>query len=110
MTWIFNILRKVRDLWGYRHEPEHLRRLAELYWRILLIVAGILVLLATLYGAGKFREVLRGEAENPLKSSGGALPILVQKDLQAILEGFSARATQHEMFKKSPPKVTDPSR
>ena len=110
MTWLWNILGFVHEVWAFRHEPEHFRRLADMYWGLLLFLAFSVVISASVYGALKFLETTRGNGEDALAPSGGGLLLLNKRDLQATLDGFAARSAAYEAFKTNPPTIVDPSR
>jgi len=111
MRLITNMWAHTRDLWGYRHEPERLRILADFYWRVLLVLAVSIVVGAALYGGMKLLTALgSGEGEITLSPSGGGGAVLNRADLQATLEGFATRQAQYEFLKKNAPKIADPSK
>jgi hypothetical protein len=75
----------------------------------LLLIAAFAILGAILYGAMRFMGTSDGR-ESPLGESAGGLPLLNQKDLQAVLDVFDARAARYESLKTAPPQIADPSR
>lgn len=106
---LLHIWGHIRDTWQYRHEPEKLRTLADVYWRTLLFVA-VLVLAGLMFYAGlKFYSMFVEPEENPLLSSGGII-LLNKADLQEAVEAFQNRQAKYEFLKRNPPKITDPSR
>lgn len=109
MTWLTNTWNYMHEIWSFRHEPEHFRRLADFYWRALLLIAAVAILGAVSYGTMKFIGAFEGE-ESLLGESSGGIPLLNQRDLQAVLEAFDARAARYESLKSAPPQITDPSR
>lgn len=109
MKFFTNIWNYTREVWSFRHEPEHFRKLADFYWRALLVLAALIVIGSGTYGVMKFMAALQ-EREDALGPSGGGVPLLNKKDLEATLEGFAARAAAYESFKTTPPKIADPSR
>lgn len=109
MMWPLHIWKYLRDTWQYRHEPENLRLIADMYWRILLALA-VLVLLSLIGYAGlKFYEVFGKTEENPLLTSGGGI-FLNPKDLESVLEGFAKKKKDFEFFKRNTPILADPSK
>ena len=111
MKWIIHLWAHVRDVWSYRHEPEHLRVLAGAYWHILLITVACGAASVALYGGLQFLSV-RGMGEKVVGSlpSGVASTPLNQKELQATLEGFDARKERYEFLRTNRPEIADPSK
>lgn len=110
MKWVTNIWGHLRELWQYQHEPERLRRLADLYWHALLLLAAIVITGSILYGGIKLFAALESEEESsPLSSEGGGI-LLNPAHLEETLNGFAKRKADYELFKKSPPAIADPSR
>ena len=110
MKWIHSTWTHIRDTWSYRSEPERLRILIEAYWRVLLGMAGVIMICAVLYSSVNLISALgRGEGK-PTLSSGGGGAILDRAGLQAVLSGFAERGTNYESLKKNPPAIADPSR
>jgi len=109
MRWLKYMWGCIRDTWQYRHEPEKLRTLADVYWRTLLFAAASVLAGITLYAGLKFYTVFGEGGENPLLSSGGGI-LLNPADLQVTMEGFGKRQADYEFLKKNPPRIADPSR
>jgi len=109
MTWLTNIWNTAREVWSFRHEPEHFRKLADFYWRALLVLAALTIMGFAAYGMMKFMDSLTAN-EDLLVASGTGVPLLNQRDLQATLEGFEARRARYEALKVSTPNIADPSR
>ena len=110
MTWITTIGVHLRELWEFRHEPEHLRRLADLYWSTLLVLSAGTIVAGGLYGGAQFFAALGGGGQTAAPSSGDRDVLLNSAHLKETLEGFAARRADYELFKKSPPPIADPSR
>ena len=96
-------------MWRYRQEPEQFRALAEVYWRGLLFLAGIIILGALAYGSFKLLAIL-SENKNTDALPPEGRPTLNRAELQAILDGFAGRKERYEFLKTNPPKVVDPSK
>ncbi len=111
MRWVTHIWSSIRDTWQYRHEPEKLRLLADVYWRALLVVASLVFVSLVSYGGMKFYTLFDEGEETPLLSGGSSGILLLDPGaLKATLEGFEARRTRYEFLKKNPPRIADPSR
>lgn len=110
MTWLWNIWGFVYEVWAFRHEPEHFRRLADIYWGLLLLLAFAVVISTSVYGTIKFLETTRENEEDALTPSIGGVLLLNKRDLQATLDGFAARSAAYEAFKTHAPPIVDPSR
>ena len=109
MRSITTIWKRLRDAWGYRHEPERLRVLAGTYWRFLLFIAACIIVSVTLYGGTKFFAAHGNSGDSDFTPTGGG-NILKPAELQAVLDGFVAREVQYESLKKNRPSIADPSR
>ncbi|MBI4079943.1 hypothetical protein HY414_01825 [Candidatus Kaiserbacteria bacterium] len=110
MSIFAHIWSSVRDLWQYRHEPERLRVIAEVYWRLLLLLSVLVLTGLIVYAGLKFYAVFSGGEENPLLGSGGGGISLNAAELNETVTQFGARRAQFEFLKKNPPKIADPSR
>lgn len=97
-------------IWHYRYEPENLRKLADVYWWLLLVLAALTFIGLAAYSGIKFYEVSDENDGVPLLSSGGGGIMLNHADLQSALEAFDTRKAQYEYFKKNLPAISDPSR
>ncbi|MBI2610600.1 hypothetical protein HYW60_01535 [Candidatus Kaiserbacteria bacterium] len=110
MRWLKRLSACIRDTWQYRHEPEKLRVLADMYWRMLLILAALLFLLLAIFAGVKSYSIFEEEVETPLLSSGGGSIPFNTGELESALEQFEARRTHYEYLKKNPPEIADPSK
>lgn len=99
----------IRDIYANRHEPEQIRKLADIYWYTLLSFAVLVVLLATIYGMLELTSLLRSAGAS-LESvfSSQPHPALNRSQLQNTLDEFQARRQLFESFKTHTSKVTDP--
>ena len=104
-----NFWPRAKSLWQNRHEPEHLRVLADAYWNTLLLVTALIVIGAALYGGLKLYILMRPSENNIVLSRGGGA-VLNRQDLQATLDGFAKRKEQYDFLKKNRPPIADPSR
>lgn len=110
MIFLIHLWSSARMIWHYRHEPENLRKIADVYWGMLLVLAALTFIGLAAYSGIKFYEVFDENDEAPLLSSGGGGIMLNRADLQSTLEVFDTRKSQYEYFKKNLPAISDPSR
>lgn len=90
-----------------RHEPESMRPLAEVYWRMLLLIGLVLVVGVLLYGASEFFGVIANlSSDGPAKSRPAAT--LNRNQLQDTLQALHQRTQNFD----APPATTipDPSK
>ncbi|MDB5237961.1 MAG: hypothetical protein JWM46_231 [Candidatus Kaiserbacteria bacterium] len=99
-----------KDLQAYyaaRHEPESMRPLAEVYWRMLLMIGFLMVFGVLAYGTGEFFGVI-----NNLSSADGSsathAATLDRNSLQNTLEVLDARRARFDAAPSA--AVSDPSR
>lgn len=104
------MLRYVGDALSSRHEPEGVRTLSNLYWRALLLVAFLVVVLILTYGMWGLLRVL-GDLSAAVKAPAPAAPILDRRLLDATVEGIQVRRGQFEVLGAGSDKaILDPSR
>ena len=101
---------RMHDAYAARFEPEGQRSLAYLYWRSLLAIAGVLLVLAVAWGLWNLFDVFTLIASEPDTSP---LPkaALDRGALLNVVQGFEARQTQWNELTGSPaPSIPDPSK
>ena len=92
------------------YEPEYTRALASLYWRTLLVLAFIVVVLVFLYSTWGLLRVL-DNLSSALDTSAPPPPALNRAELNATIRAFEMRKTQFEQLKANPPlTIPDPSK
>lgn len=110
MTPLLHLWGALRDTWQYRHEPEIYKRLAGIYWALLLFVS-VLVLGGLISYAGlKFYSVFGPQDNNPLLSGGGGAILFSRQDLREAMEVFEKKRQTYEYLRRNPSKIPDPSR
>jgi hypothetical protein len=109
MTLIRRAFRRIRDLYGYRFEPERLRILADVYWRTTLLFACALSAGMFAYGVWILTDVLKQAEGGATLSTKSTLP-LDRTKLREALGAFGARAERMETAVKDLGPVADPSR
>ncbi len=93
-----------------RHEPEGIRSLSTLYWRILLVSFFLIVTSILVYGILGLVRILHdlNATENVVVPNSSALN---RTSLKGAVEGFLNRQSEFELLKKTPGKaIPDPSR
>ncbi len=101
--------RRAKEMYTYRHEPEYVRPLAELFWRALLVltatgVVGVLVFAATVFW--DVLATLGNAAGAPARTS----PALDRAALQNTLRLIEEKRLDFEARKATSTPVVDPSR
>lgn len=103
----FNFSR-VQEAWDSRMEPASLRVLVAVFWRTLLCLLFIAVLLACWLGFVELSAV--SQAENPGTANAAATPPWSPQQLQSTLGFFSQQQSTYQSLSTSPqPSVADPS-
>lgn len=100
----------IRDMYAYRREPERVRSLAVLYWRLVLSAAALVVVLSLGYGAFQLFSIL--QETNALDAGGTTVRsalALDQKQLESALAAFTARGNRFEALKTNALAIPDPS-
>lgn len=93
----------------YRHEPEYFRPLAELFWRSLLVLLAVGVVVVLIFAASVFWDVLStlgNAAGGPARQPA----VLDRAELQNTLRLIEERSLEFEAKKTTPTPVVDPSR
>src|SRR3989338_8881374 len=90
------IFRRFGKVLSSRHEPEGVRTLANLYWRTLLLVAFVAVILVFVYGIWGLLRVL-DDLGAMVKVSAPPAPVLNRDVLDVTVEGINARRAQFEL-------------
>ncbi|MDP2665416.1 MAG: hypothetical protein Q8P23_02060 [bacterium] len=93
-----HIKTRMSDLYAYRHEPEHVRALASMWWRILLGAALVAIVLIATYAAFEYARATNAAAGSA-EVAPGALPSISRDALQRALTDFEARTAQFENLK-----------
>ncbi|OGG57917.1 hypothetical protein A2853_03240 [Candidatus Kaiserbacteria bacterium RIFCSPHIGHO2_01_FULL_55_17] len=110
MQWKLLNLGRIRTAWKYRHEPEQILVLANVYWHVLLIAFVAILLCAALFGGWEFYAGLGGGSGNAAPPQNSRVAPLKPADLQEVVDGIAARVVNYEFLKENPPSIPDPSR
>lgn len=110
MNSLTHIWNSLSAFYEARHEPENMRPLAELYWRVLLVSALVALVGVLSFGVWEFIGVTQKlNAGAGLKSSEQA-DILSRKDLAEMLGLYRTRQLEFETAKGNKTTIPDPSR
>lgn len=110
MKTLRHILRRVRDLYAYRYEPERLRMLAHIYWRTILIGSCLVLVCAFSYGVWTLDAVLsQVEGAATSVSAKPSLP-LDRIKLRAAVDAYETRALRLDALSDDFSPIADPSR
>lgn len=99
----------VKHAYEYRHEPEELRVLADIYWKSLLIFSAVVIVLLLGYGVWQLTSVISSLSSVSGSSSGSTSLPLDKKDLQSALGGLAGRRTAAQELEGAPVGAPDPS-
>ncbi|MDP3645701.1 MAG: hypothetical protein Q8R25_01305 [bacterium] len=91
-----------------RYEPEAVHMLADMYWRVLLIVCVTLALSIITYNALEFFDINRAaSAQTTVTSATDTLPF-GRGELQAVVSGFTERKEMYQSYIASPKNAAAP--
>ena len=107
---IMNLLGKqFGDLLDASDEPGRIHAFADLYWRALLGVAGVVLILVFLYSTWQLLGILDAIGKTP-DTEAFVQRTIDRSKLNATVQVFDARAAEFESLKTNPPAaVKDPS-
>ena len=100
----------IREAYAQKHRPECVRVLADFYWRVLLSLAVVIVLIFIVYGIRQAYSVIGGDAAAQVPGVMQPVPKLNKTKLQDTLTAFGAREVRFNALKTAPQKIADPSR
>ena len=89
-------------------EPENMRILATVFWRILVFVALMFIAGSVYYGFGTYQSTL--SALDASASPGSARALFSRADLDAVVASFDSRALQYGALSIVPFTDEDPSK
>lgn len=106
-----NLWARTHDAWRSRDEPECIRRLAEVYWNILVFLGACALLGIVLYGGSRFLSALNGDEDGVtlLQGEGGST-LFNRAEFEATFRGLESRKSRYEDLKQNAPTIADPSR
>lgn len=93
-----HIKARISDLYAFRYEPEHVRAIANLYWRSVVITAFCAALLVSAFAVFEYRRaagIIAGSAE-PVAVS---VPSITREALQSALSDFESRKAKFERLR-----------
>ncbi|OGG52055.1 hypothetical protein A3C18_01995 [Candidatus Kaiserbacteria bacterium RIFCSPHIGHO2_02_FULL_54_11b] len=101
--------RDLRETLRGKYEPARVRVLADLYWRTLLTVTFVALVLVFLYSTWGLLRILDSLGA-ALDTSAPPPAALDRSELNATIQAFEARKTQFEDLKTNlPAAIRDPS-
>jgi len=102
----------IKELRADASEPEHMRVLLTLYWRVLLWFVFIVMLGVFVYGGGQILGVMSdssdGQSDSSSATSTPSAPIN-STQVDAVLQGFTARQVQFDAYKTNTTPIPDPA-
>lgn len=106
----FNVLWKaLRETLNDRNEPDHIRLIADVYWKAILVLAFTVLMAVFLYSTWGAVRIL-GDLSKALDTAAPPPPALNRAELDAVVRAFETRKTEFEALKRSSSgDVRDPS-
>lgn len=102
-----HIFAKLREAYEFRHEPEQMHVLTEVFWRLLLVVAAVLVVFWIWFGIAQLVGVVTG-SEIATGNSSDTGPLHTDA-LDATLQDLSTRQAHAQALVATPVVVSDPA-
>ncbi len=99
-----------KELYEARHEPENLRPIAELYWRVVLLGALVAAGFLIVFGVWEFSSVMSVMSAATTNGTAQQTLPIDRVQLEQALSTFSERKANFELGKNTVPAVTDPSK
>ncbi len=99
-----------KELYEARHEPENLRPIAEVYWRVVLLTAIVAAIGIILFGIWEFSAVMKTISTSTSGGGSQAAPAIDRAQLEGTLTQFYERRENYELGRATPPAVSDPSK
>ena len=107
ITMFTSLFNDLKMYYAARHEPESMRPLAEVYWRVLLLVGLVMVAAVLLYGASEFFGVIANlSSDGPAKSRPAAT--LNRNQLEGTLRALQGRRQNFDALPAT--TIPDPSK
>ena len=102
-----SLFKDFQSLYAARHEPENMRPLAEVYWRMLLMIGLVMVIGVLIYGTTEFFGVMNNLSAAD-SSNAPASTALNRPQLQSILSAAHDRQMRFDTPQNA--LATDPSK
>lgn len=99
-----------KELYEARHEPENLRPIAELYWRVVLLTSITAAIGIIAFGVWEFSAVMRTITTTTSGNATQQPPAIDRVQLEKALVDFSERRANFELGRAMVPSVADPSK
>ena len=101
--------KELRETLSDGNEPDHIRLMADLYWKALLLSAFIILTLVFVYSTWGLVRIL-GDLSAALDTSAPPPPALNRGELNTTINAFETRQVQFDDLKRSPPApIKDPN-
>lgn len=108
MSMEFKSYNTLKRYYEYRHEPEAMHVLADLYWRASLSIAALISACFVAYGLWQLAVVVGTNAYQGGQSNTTNVP-LSRQELQSALSGLAARKSATETISAMTLSVPDPA-
>ncbi len=105
----FDTFKRVKELYTYRHEPEYMRPLGEIFWHGLLFFTAVGAVAVLVFAASVFVDVLTTLGGAPTGTSRPPV-VLDRASLDAMLHRIDEKVFEYETHRASSTPVVDPSR
>ena len=99
-----------KELYEARHEPENLRPIAEVYWRVVLLSSLTIAIGIIFFGIWEFSSVMKTISSTTSGSAAQQAPVLDRAQLEDVLVQFSDRRANFELGRATVPVVLDPTK
>lgn len=104
-----NFFAPLRDAYEARRDPEGMRMLARMYWRMLIMLLAVMVIGGFYFGVQELFTTLATLSGSPA-DAGKPQSALDRSRLEATLQSFSSKAASYQQGVGLAASTTDPSR
>lgn len=109
MRFFNSLWRELRETFNNGNEPDHIRMMADLYWKALLILAFSILVAVFSYSTWGAVRIL-GDLSKALDTAAPPPPALNRGELNAVIRAFETRKIEFEVLKNNPTgDIKDPS-
>ena len=109
MKGLLTTFTQLRAAYANKTGPEGLQLLARIYWRLILVLGIVVILISAVLGTIQLLNVLGTFGEPPQQHA--AIPVTLEAEkLDAGLSDFASRKQRFEALQSSTSTAADPSR
>jgi hypothetical protein len=104
-----NIISRAKTPCQNKQEPEYVHTLAEQFWRTMLGMAAVIILIAVGFGVFNLVTVVQEVSISAKPTVASSTPTIDRTKLMQTLDGFKKREIQFDTLKNQTSSIEDPS-